>query len=120
MLVLSRKPEESVVVGGSDRFERMLKVTGLEIIGGKVRLGFEADADVPVHRTEVWERIVATSRLGGSSGGRAPPVAWWRLLDNAPGEPFRSSEASYFKRMWKRLPAPFSKLRNPDAGCRRS
>jgi carbon storage regulator len=59
MLVLSRKIQESVVVGGSDRFERMLKVTVLEIKGGKVRLGFEADADVPVHRLEVWEQIVA-------------------------------------------------------------
>ncbi len=57
MLVLSRRTQESVVVGGSDCFERMLKVTVLEIKGGKVRLGFEADADVPVHRAEVWERI---------------------------------------------------------------
>jgi carbon storage regulator len=57
MLVLTRKPQESVVVGGSDRFERVLKVTVLEICGGKVRLGFEADADIPVHRAEVWERI---------------------------------------------------------------
>ena len=31
MLVLSRKSMESVVVGGSGRFERMLKVTVLEI-----------------------------------------------------------------------------------------
>ena len=59
MLVLTRKPQESVVVGGSDRFERLLKVTVLEIKNGKVRLGFEADADVPVHRLEVWERILA-------------------------------------------------------------
>jgi len=35
----------------------------LEIRGGKVRLGFEADADVPVHRWEVWERIRAGGRL---------------------------------------------------------
>jgi sRNA-binding carbon storage regulator CsrA len=40
MLVLSRKSQESVVVGGSDGFERMLKVTVLEISHGKVRLGF--------------------------------------------------------------------------------
>ena len=33
------------------------KVTVLEITGGRVRLGFEVDADVPVHRSEVWERI---------------------------------------------------------------
>jgi carbon storage regulator CsrA len=50
-----------VVVGGSGGFERLLKVTVLEINGGKVRLGFEVDKDVPVHRSEVWERIQATS-----------------------------------------------------------
>lgn len=59
MLVLTRKPQEAVVVGGADRFERLLKVTVLDIKNGKVRLGFEADADVPVHRLEVWERILA-------------------------------------------------------------
>jgi carbon storage regulator len=59
MLVLARKNRESVVVGGVDGFPRLLKVTVLEISGGKVKLGFEVDADVPVHRLEVWERIQA-------------------------------------------------------------
>ena len=59
MLVLSRKNQESVVVGGSDGFHRLLKVTVLDIQGSHVRLGFEVDADVPVHRAEVWERIRA-------------------------------------------------------------
>ena len=57
MLILSRKNRESVVVGGSDGFHRLLKVTVLDIQGTRVRLGFEVDADVPVHRAEVWERI---------------------------------------------------------------
>jgi len=57
MLVLSRKSNEAVVIGGSTAFERMLKVTVLEISGGKVRLGFDVDKDVPVHRWEVWARI---------------------------------------------------------------
>jgi len=57
MLVLSRKSLESVVVGGPGRFEPVLRVTVLEIKAGCVRLGFEADDDVPVHRAEVWERI---------------------------------------------------------------
>ena len=61
-MVLSRKTQESVVVGGSDRLERLLKVTVLEIKGGCVRLGFDADADVPVHRAEVRERIRAAGR----------------------------------------------------------
>ena len=57
MLVLSRKNRESVVVGGVDGFHRLLKVTVLDIRGAKVRLGFEVDADVPVFREEVLERI---------------------------------------------------------------
>jgi carbon storage regulator CsrA len=57
MLVLSRKPLESVVVGGADGLDRLLKVTVLEIKHGSVRLGFETAADVPIHRWEIWERI---------------------------------------------------------------
>lgn len=59
MLVLSRKDHESVVVGGSDGFHRVLKVTVLGIHGTNVKLGFEVDPDVPVHRSEVWERVQA-------------------------------------------------------------
>jgi len=40
----------------------MLKVTVLDIRGGRVKLGFEADADVPVHRLEVWEQLNACAR----------------------------------------------------------
>ena len=65
MLVLSRKSREAVVVGGSVGFERLLKVTVLEIRGGTVRLGFEIAEDVPVHRLEVWEKIQA----------RDPPIS---------------------------------------------
>jgi len=59
MLVLSRKTQESVVVGGADGFHRLLRVKVLEIRGTNVKLGFEVDPDVPVHRSEVWERIRA-------------------------------------------------------------
>ena len=65
MLVLSRRTQESVVVGGSEGFERILKVTVLDIKGGKVRLGFKADSDVPVHRLEVREQIVAAGLPAG-------------------------------------------------------
>jgi carbon storage regulator CsrA len=57
MLVLSRKSQESVVIGGNSAFSRLLKVTVLDINLGKVQLGFEIDADIPVHRKEVWERL---------------------------------------------------------------
>jgi sRNA-binding carbon storage regulator CsrA len=39
MLVLSRKSQESVVVGGSGSFERMFKITVLDISRGTVKLG---------------------------------------------------------------------------------
>jgi len=64
MLVLSRKNHESVVVGGDDGFHRLLKVTVLGIHGANVKLGFEVDTDVPVHRSEVWERINAEGPSG--------------------------------------------------------
>jgi carbon storage regulator CsrA len=62
MLILSRKNQESVVIGGVDGFHRLLKVTVIDIARGRVRLGFEVDTDVPVHRAEIWERIVAEGR----------------------------------------------------------
>ena len=57
MLVLSRKNRESVVIGGPDGLHRLVKVTVLDIRGTNVKLGFEADPDVPVHRAEIWERL---------------------------------------------------------------
>jgi carbon storage regulator len=67
MLVLTRKCQEVVVVGGANGFERLLKITVLGIERGKVRLGFEAEEDVPVHRLEVWERIRASAIVDGPS-----------------------------------------------------
>jgi carbon storage regulator CsrA len=75
MLVLTRKSQEAVVVGGSVGFEHMLKVTVLEIDGGKVRLGFEVDREVPVHRWEVWERIHSNGRPERPPGDPGSPGA---------------------------------------------
>jgi carbon storage regulator len=59
MLVLTRKARESVVVGGSGALPPLLTITVLEIEGGSVRLGFQADEAVSVHRSEVWQRLHA-------------------------------------------------------------
>jgi len=74
MLVLTRKNRESVVIGGADGLHRLLKVTVLEITGARVRLGFEVDADIPVHRAEVWERICAVRPPGSLMEDSAAPV----------------------------------------------
>ena len=62
MLVLSRKNQESVVVGGADGFHRLFRVKVLEIRGTNVKLGFEVDPDVPVYRSEVWERVAQMAK----------------------------------------------------------
>ena len=61
MLVLSRKKRESVVVGGADGFRRLLKVTVLGIQGENSEFGIRGRSNVPVHRSEVWERIRAAA-----------------------------------------------------------
>jgi len=72
MLVLTRKILESVVVG--DGVERTLKVTVLDIRGGKVKLGFEAARGVSVHRGEVWQRIRDNAARDGAPDVAAAPV----------------------------------------------
>jgi sRNA-binding carbon storage regulator CsrA len=50
---------KSVVVGGADGFHCLLRVQVLEIRATNVKLGFEVDPDVSVHRSEVWKRLRA-------------------------------------------------------------
>ena len=38
------------------------------------QLGFEVDADIPVYRSEVWERICASRRPGGLMEDSVTPV----------------------------------------------
>jgi carbon storage regulator len=51
MLVLSRKPKESIVINDN------VVVTVLRIRGDKVLLGIEAPLAMPVHRQELYEKI---------------------------------------------------------------
>lgn len=58
MLVLSRKLEESIMVG------RDVEIRVIEIRGDKVRLGVVAPKEVPVHRREVFDAIRRESEGG--------------------------------------------------------
>ncbi len=73
MLVLTRKSQEAVVVGGTEGFQSLLVVRVLEIRGGSVRLGFEVDPKIPVHRWEIWERIKAGDGPGTPVDDGATP-----------------------------------------------
>ena len=56
MLVLTRRIDEQIRIGDG------VLVTVVEIKGDRVRLGIEADRDVPVHREEVYQAIQCEKR----------------------------------------------------------
>ena len=51
MLVLTRKPDQSIMVGND------IEITVLEVRGEQVRLGIRAPRSITVHRKEVFEQI---------------------------------------------------------------
>ena len=51
MLVLTRKANQSIVIGDD------IEVSVLAVVGDKVRIGIEAPRSVPVYRKEVWLEI---------------------------------------------------------------
>lgn len=53
MLILSRKPGETIRAGKEGEFT----ITVLSVHGNQVRVGINAPRDVPVHRQEIFERI---------------------------------------------------------------
>jgi len=61
MLVLTRKSNQSIVIGDD------VIVTVLEVRGDHIRLGITAPRDVEVHREEIW-----IARADGAALARLP------------------------------------------------
>lgn len=51
MLILSRRTDESIVIGDE------VTITILSVKGKQVRIGITAPSDVSVHREEIYQRI---------------------------------------------------------------
>lgn len=59
MLVLSRRPGDSIIIGeGRDR----VRVTVVEVSGDRVKLGIEAPQEVVILRQELCEAVEAENR----------------------------------------------------------
>jgi carbon storage regulator len=58
MLVLTRKPNQSIMIGDE------IEITVLSVMGEKVRLGIDAPRRVPVFRREVHRKIQAERAEG--------------------------------------------------------
>jgi carbon storage regulator len=62
MLVLSRKPNESIIIDGH------IKVSVLRVDSGDaVRLGVEAPLDIRVMRKEIYDEILASNKAAAGS-----------------------------------------------------
>ena len=56
MLVLNRKPGESIIVGDN------IEIKILEIQDGKIKIGIEAPRDVSILRKEIYDEVIAENK----------------------------------------------------------
>ena len=75
MLILTRKPGQSVVIGNS------VRVTVLESSAGSVRLGFVAPDEVSIYREELYDEIADANR---AAVGQDRPTASGGADDKSP------------------------------------
>ena len=68
MLVLTRKPNEDIVIP-----QYGITITPLQIKGDKIRLGITAPLDVDVYRSEVWDRLQIEHAATESTATEATP-----------------------------------------------
>jgi carbon storage regulator len=57
-LVLTRRPGESIMIGDN------IAITISGVHGNQVRVHVDAPRDIPVHRGEVYERVLAEKERG--------------------------------------------------------
>ena len=74
MLVLSRKINQSIMIGDN------VRIVVVAVDRDQVKLGIEAPREVPVHRSEIYEEIQRSNRSAAeaataASGTEAAPAA---------------------------------------------
>lgn len=80
MLVLSRRSDESIVIGGN------IVVTILSVEGEKVKLGIEAPREIAILRKELVDVIQQQNRLAEKLVSMPDPPAFQDLRDLLAGE----------------------------------
>ncbi|MBV8639543.1 MAG: carbon storage regulator CsrA [Candidatus Eremiobacteraeota bacterium] len=63
MLVLSRKINQSIMIGDN------VRIVVVAVDRDQVKLGIEAPREVPVHRSEIYEEIQRSNRVAAESAG---------------------------------------------------
>jgi carbon storage regulator CsrA len=106
MLILSRKKNESIVVGDN------ITITVVEIRGDKVRLGIVCPVEMGVHREEVWVMLNSIREERPDAAPAQLDPSW--LAWNGGTVP-KLARAIHDERDWERLPILADALE--DAGC---
>jgi carbon storage regulator len=73
MLILSRKKDEMINIGGT------VTVRILEIQDGQIKIGIEAPREVGIYRSELYEQILRQNREASRSAKSAVAKAAARL-----------------------------------------
>lgn len=63
MLILTRKPGESIFIGDN------VKITIVEIKGHQIRMGIDAPADIRIYREEIYLQILEENKQAAASDG---------------------------------------------------
>ncbi len=71
MLILTRKPGESIFIGDN------VKVTIVEIKGNQIRVGIDAPSELRIYREEIYLQILEENKQAAMSGMESAPA-----LDN--------------------------------------
>jgi carbon storage regulator len=75
MLVLTRKPNQSIMIGDD------IEVSVLSIMGEKVRIGIQAAREIPVFRKEIYLEIQQENIAAGTSARAEVDQALKRLTE---------------------------------------
>ena len=67
MLILSRKPGETIVIDGR------IRVKVIRVEGDVVKIGVEAPAEVSIHRREVYDEIQRSNQEAATADEAAVP-----------------------------------------------
>ncbi|HOV63300.1 MAG TPA: carbon storage regulator CsrA [Spirochaetia bacterium] len=68
MLILTRKVNETIIIGDN------IRVSLIEIRGDQVRIGVEAPKNIKVYREEVFSAIQEENRAAAQSDVKLPPL----------------------------------------------
>jgi carbon storage regulator len=68
MLVLTRKPGESIIIGND------IVVTVLEVRSDQIRIGIDAPRSISVHREEVYLQVVRENAAAVASADPSAPL----------------------------------------------